>query len=123
MKKIVYYDKEYEYMSVHDSTDYIILGKDNQRISDKYVNMNSVKVEDLMKDDLVIRELYYINWANNFINVCLTEFKYYEQYFNNGEYTDKIKESLNTKDSIVDLKEGKIKIVNIFSNEMKIKYR
>ena len=123
MKKIMYYNDDGDYIIEMDSTDYIIIEKDNQRISDKYVNLYGKKFSDskaLIKGDLIIRRLYIIVLEKFECGIYFNKFKYYMQYNHGKEHGCKVKKVLDTKNSVFNFDGVKHKIISIFSKEMKI---
>ena len=130
MKKIIY---EYEYdriLDILDSKEYMIIGEDNQRISDKYVDFDGKKIneykdeDELKKGDVIIREFYYI-WFGDYADIFLNfrKFKYYEIYRNSNEYTHRIKQGLKIKNSIFNFNYVKKRIVEIFSGDIEIEIK
>ena len=111
-------------LHVYNSSDYIIFDKDNQHISDKYVDYNSIKIntyKDLGKGDIIIRQIYFIDFHKNNYEIFFKKTKHYGKYVSDHDYTDNMKENLNTKDSIFnsdDVMKGTV--INVFSNKMNV---
>ena len=121
MKKIIY--NITNNMSIFDSTDYIILKKDNQHISDKYIDINGKKIneyDDLMEGDLIVRQLYSISFYpySKLFQIYFRKFKYYEIYRYYELDIDEIKSRLRTKNSIFNFYIDKKFIEEIFSIKM-----
>ena len=114
---------------VSDSMDYIILEKDNQLISDKYVDEmgNKINMRDNLKEgDLIIREFYYIYFSSDHYELVFTKFKHYELRSNEYFHPDDMKEKLRTEDSFFhpnsDFDDVKDNIISVFSNKMGITF-
>ena len=116
-----------DHIHLLDSTDYMKIEKNNQYINDKYVDYRGKKFNeydysergDLKKGNLIIRLLYdvYLDSDN-----CLyfRKFKYYIIYLNSKEYLKKIKQNLDTKNSVFDFDGVKRNIIILFLNGVKI---
>ena len=128
MKKMAHVRKFAIYM--HDSTEYLKIEKDGQHIGDKYVDYNGDKINssryNSKKDRLIIRRLYWIVFeVDNFYWIWFRNFRNYS-YFNLDE-SNKINKILNTKnsffdyDSFGDFDHVKKRIIDIFSERMKVK--
>ena len=123
MKKIVYVYPTT--LAIFNPKDYITIEKDNQYISDKYIDLVGNKFNEykdsgaLKKGDVVIRELYYILFLNADIFVRFNKFKYYDRHSN----TSRIKQGIRTKNSTFDFDYIKGKIVEIFSRDVKIEIK
>ena len=128
MKKIVY---GYALvLDILDPKDYIIIEKDRQRISDKYVDLDGNKIneyryeDELKKGDVVIRGLYYIKFWDDDISACFRKFKFYEVYRNDYRLTPELKQGIRTKNSTFYYFDGiKDKIVKLFSKNIKIEIK
>ena len=122
MKKIVYVHNNY--LDIIDSKEYIIIEKDNQRISDKYVDVMGDKMEKygaLKKGDIIIRGFYYIQFRyDTDILVCFVKFKFYEKYRNDNKNTPGLKQDIRTKNSYFDFNHIKKRIVEMFSRNIEI---
>ena len=127
MKKIVF-NGQFG-LSAYDSTDYIILEKDNQRISDKYVDYWGHKINeygDLKKGDIIIRELYYFYHYGDYL-LRFKKFKHYNKLPNFKTLIDKQKsnkisklnKNLDSKNSVIDFDMIKKWIIALFSEEIK----
>ena len=117
-KKIVYYGYN---LYIFDSTDFLIIQEDNEHIDDKYVNYNNEKHNNLKKDDLLIRELY---WIDVYMDYYCVTFRDVKNYFgcSIGYYEAEVmKDSLNTEISVIDFDNKKRRTLYIFSNEMEVK--
>ena len=112
-----------------DPKDYVIIEKDNQRISDKYVDLWGDKINKygkgkaLKRGDVVISKFYDINFGvkNLDISVYFKKPKYYDIYRNSDELTPELKQVIKSKNSILDFNYIKIRIVELFSKDIKIK--
>lgn len=126
MKKIVYYS--YNEIRIYDSTDYIKIEKDNQNIDDKYVDYLGNKYNEynsLDEGDLIIRCLYYISFHYDSFTTRFKKLKYYYRYpieidEEIGKRIDKIKENLNTYNSVFNFDVIKNRIIRIFSIKIEI---
>ena len=110
---------------VLDKAEYIILEEDNQRISDKYIDFRGrviSKNNSLRKDDIIIREFYYISLGHGNYSIIFNKLRYYTRYQCLLPNTDKIKKNLGTKNSNSNFNFNgmKDKITIIFSEEMYI---
>ena len=127
MKKIVCGYSSF--LEILDPKEYIIIEKDNQRISDKYVDLDGKKFNEyedcrvLKKGDVIIREFYRISfWIwNEGIFVYFGKFKCYDRYSVSNERTLELKQGMRMKNSAFDFYYVKDKIVDLFSRDMKIK--
>ena len=129
MKKIVYgYANSFD---IIDPKDYIIIEKDNQRISDKYVDFRGNKIneyrdeDEIEKGDIVIRGLYEIDFGFlvRHISVNFRKFKCYDTYRSDEEYTPELKQGIRAKNSVFDFDDIKDQIVKIFSRDIEIEIK
>ena len=126
MKKIVYGFFSFDILNPKE---YIIIEKDNQRISDKYVDFYGDKISEyegikaLKKGDVVIRGFYYILfWKDEDISACFRKFNFYKRYRDDYPYESSLKQSIRTKNSHLDYFDKiKKQIVDMFSRNIKIK--
>ena len=129
MKKIAHF-KEFTTF-IFDSTDYIKIEKNGQRIDDKYVDDSGDKINSyrrtLKKGQLIIRHLYWIEFQNYFY---LIRFKNFRNYLHcELDESNKINKILNTKnsyfdyDSIDNFDTVKTRIIRIFSDEMRLRIK
>ena len=125
MKKIAKKEDRFNYIfHVFDSTDYIILEKDNQRISDKYVDFDGNKYNEypnLEKNSIIIRNIYMLEFFSDGLTIYFRNFKNYKYYEPSGSF-DKmmIDSSLNNKNSAMNFYYKKDLIENVFSKVIEI---
>ena len=117
-------------LDILDPKDYVIIEKDRQRISDKYVDLDGNKINEykrkkvLKKGDVIIRGFYYIDfWDEEDITLFFKKFKYYDIYRNSNELTSKLKQCIKSKNSTLDFDIVRERIINTFSRNVKIKIR
>ena len=128
MKKIAY--KYMGSLDILDPKEYIIIKEDNQYISDKYIDYYGKKMNEykrkkvLKKGDVVIRRFYYIKFWDDDISAFFRKFKYYKRYRNDYRLTPELKQSIRTKNSILDYFDNiKKQIVNMFSKNIEIEIK
>ena len=116
MKKIILHDATIDktFLQTFDSTDYKIIKEDGEKIDRKY--MNSIK-RDIVKSDVIIKELYYTHYTNHVFFVRLTP-NFYGYY--DSRFRDKIKKILKTKNSIIDFNIMKKQVVAIFTIRIEV---
>ena len=124
MKKIAYeYNVNFDIL---DPKDYIIIEKDNQRISDKYVDFDGKKINEyeginaLKKGDVAIKVFYYIWFRGGDIVVYSKKPKYYYLYKIGRDHILGLKQGIRTKNSYFDFDDIKGQIVKMFSRDVKI---
>lgn len=126
MKKIA--NVNYFNIGAYDSTNYIIIEENRQHISDKYVDSSGNKINSygtLKKCQLIIRQLYSINFSKDYCHIHFTKFRHYSPY--NPQMKNKIYKYLNTKNSIFFYEDiggfdiVKKRIVSIFLKIMEVK--
>ena len=124
MKKIV--QGYTDITSILDPKDYIIIEKNKQHISDKYVDIDGDKINEykrkkaLKKGDVVIKGFYNIGFWDEHMSVYFEKFKYYDRYRNNYRLTPKLKKGIKSKNSVFDFNHIKKRIVDLFSKEIRI---
>lgn len=113
-------------LHIFDSTDYLIIQKDNQHIDDKYVDFNGNeynKYTDFKENDIVIRKICKL-YLGGHHDSCLcfnSQRRSYELFRFNYDKTREINLNLNTRNSLIDFDNRKKSIIMIFSKDISIK--